>query len=70
MPRGREVVFPIAEVARLRKRAPFLAVNGHYHRRQKFVDPKTKLEIQVPGSAARLTFSEEKNEPGFLIARV
>jgi DNA repair exonuclease SbcCD nuclease subunit len=66
MPRGRDVVFPFAEVARAK---PAFVVNGHYHRRQTFEAPNG-LRIHIPGSLARLTFAEEKNEPAFLVAEL
>lgn len=62
MPRGRDVFFPLAAV---KKRFPkALMLNGHYHTRQTFNG------IVIPGSLERLTFGEEKNEPGYLIVEV
>jgi DNA repair exonuclease SbcCD nuclease subunit len=62
MPRGRDVFLPLTSV---RKRWPkALVFNGHYHRRQRFDG------VHIPGSLCRLMFSEEHNEPGFLIAEV
>ncbi len=62
MPRGRDVFFPLEAV---KKRFPkALMLNGHYHTRQTFNG------IVIPGSLERLTFGEEKNEPGYLIVEV
>ena len=62
MPRGREVVLPIDEI---RRHWPAASVfNGHYHRGQSFGG------VYVPGSLARLTFGEENNRPGYLVAEV
>lgn len=60
MPRGREVVFPVAA-----SEGVALRMNGHYHRRQ--VTPEG---IHIPGSLARLTFGEEENNPGYLLVEV
>lgn len=60
MPRGREVSFPLVATESAAAR-----MNGHYHRRQ--VTPEG---IIIPGSLARLTFSEEDHEPGFVIVDV
>ena len=66
MPRGREVVFPIEEVCRLRNLNPrnLVVIQGHYHQPQT-VRP-AGLEVHIPGSVARLTFGEERNKPGYL----
>lgn len=61
MPRGREVVLPV-DVARARAR---LILQGHYHRQQ-----RTKDGVWVAGSLARLTFCEERHEPGYLVVEV
>ncbi len=62
MPRGRDVFFPLEAV---QKRFPgALLLNGHYHTRQVFNG------IVIPGALERLTFGEERNEPGFLIIEV
>ena len=61
-PRGREVFLPVPLI---RERFPNATIAcGHYHRRQVFQG------VHIPGSLARLTFGEEENEPGFLIAEV
>lgn len=60
MPRGREVVFPVAETEHA-----FLRMNGHYHHRQ-----MTREGIVIPGSLARFTFSDERAEPCFLVTRL
>lgn len=60
MPRGRDVVFPIAAAKRLFPDA--VLVNGHYHRRQTSADG-----VVIPGSLCRLTFNEEQNAPCFLV---
>lgn len=59
MPRGRDVVFP-RDAFRERTKETHL-FNGHYHRQQ------VHNGVHIPGSLARLTFGEEKHEPGFLI---
>lgn len=62
MPRGRSVDWPLEELA---KRVPdALLLGGHYHRRQVFEG------VQVIGAAARLTFGEEGNDPGYLVVEV
>ena len=60
MPRGRDVRFPVevTEGATLR-------LNGHYHRQQ-----KSESGIWIPGSLARLTFGEQKHNPGYLVVEV
>jgi DNA repair exonuclease SbcCD nuclease subunit len=60
MPRGRDIRFPIEACAGVD-----LLMNGHIHRRQ--VSPDG---VVIPGSLAKLTFSEEENTPGFLIIDV
>jgi DNA repair exonuclease SbcCD nuclease subunit len=67
MPRGRETAFPLDAVAAI-KGTKFVA-NGHYHRQQKFV-ADNGLEIHIPGSLARLTMGEERNEPGYLLVEI
>jgi DNA repair exonuclease SbcCD nuclease subunit len=67
MPRGRETVFPLDAVAAI-KGTKFVA-NGHYHRQQKFV-ADNGLEIHIPGSLARLTMGEARNEPGYLLVEI
>lgn len=61
MPRGRDVVLP-AELAVEKAK---LVLQGHYHRQQ-----RTKEGIWIAGSLARLTFNEERHEPGYLLASV
>lgn len=61
MPRGREVVLPTA----IAMKHAALVINGHYHRQQ-----RTKDGVWIPGSLARLTFCEEKNDPGYLVVRI
>lgn len=62
MPRGRDVFLPLAAI---RERWPdALVLNGHYHRRQTFKG------VVVPGALERLTFGEERNQPGFLVVEV
>ncbi len=61
MPRGREVVLPVDVVT---ARAG-LVINGHYHRQQ-----RTKDGVWIPGSLARLTFCEERHDPGYLVVEV
>lgn len=62
MPRGREVVLPVSKLDSYWPTARVF--NGHYHRRQLFG------RVHVPGSLQRLTFGEEQNSPGYLIAEV
>jgi DNA repair exonuclease SbcCD nuclease subunit len=61
-PRGREVFLPIRVI---RERMPkALVANGHYHRRTQYNG------IHIPGAIASLTFGEQLNVPGVLIAEV
>jgi DNA repair exonuclease SbcCD nuclease subunit len=60
MPRGRDVAFPVEETTRSTMR-----LNGHYHHRQ-----TTAEGIIIPGSICRLTFADEKHEPGFLVIEI
>jgi len=62
MPRGRSIRFPL-EAAR-RRFPEAVLLNGHYHNQQ------TVGGIHIPGSLARLTHGEERNEPGFLVVKV
>jgi exonuclease SbcD len=67
MPRGRDVMFP-------REQFPDTAQNvhcfqGHYHRQQTHELPGFR-PVHIPGSAARFTFGEEQNNPGFLVVEV
>lgn len=61
MPRGREVRFPTEAVKFLPRR---FCLNGHYHKSQ------TVGEVFMPGSLERLSFGEEKNQPGYAIVEV
>lgn len=61
MPRGRDVAFPVEAVKEVPLRRCF---NGHYHTRQVIG------EVTCPGSLQRLTFGEQNNTPGFLVAEV
>lgn len=58
MPRGRDVLFPIAAA----KERSAIMMNGHYHRQQTTPDG-----IHIPGSLARLTATDGDNKPGFLV---
>lgn len=65
MPRGREVLFPVAEcLARWGDRV--VMVNGHYHRASR----RAAGPVVVPGSAERLTRGEVRNEPGLFVLEV
>jgi len=69
MTRGREVAFPVAEVAALR---PTLVLNGHYHERQTIrrgVAP-LELDVEIVGAPLRLTFGDAAVGRGFLVAEV
>ena len=61
MPRGRSVTFPSKAATSIGA----LVFHGHYHRQQ-----RTEEGIWIPGSLARLTFNEEGNRPGFLVAEI
>ncbi len=60
MSRGRGVPLPMDL---LRDRSA-LVMNGHFHRQQKYGG------VWIPGSLARLTFCEERHEPGYLVVEV
>jgi DNA repair exonuclease SbcCD nuclease subunit len=62
MGRGRDVLYPVEGTEQARFRS-----NGHYHRREDFYPSGSRNPIVIPGSVARLTFSEEPNDPAFLI---
>jgi DNA repair exonuclease SbcCD nuclease subunit len=62
--RGRDVVLPLAEIAKLPGRVT--VVNGHYHRAQVFHSPEG-VDVHVPGSLVRLTHGEEAHEPSILV---
>ena len=59
MMRGKDRAFPLDA---MREVKPALVVQGHYHRGQ-----RTKDGIHVVGSLARLTFGEERHDPGYLL---
>lgn len=61
-PRGREVMWQADKVDALN---PDLRLNGHYHARGVYGG-----NIHVPGSMERLTFGEEKNDPGFFVVEI
>jgi DNA repair exonuclease SbcCD nuclease subunit len=63
MPRGRDVFWPIAEI-RTRWGDRALMLGGHYHEQQEYEG------VHIVGSLERLTFGEEKNEPGYFIVEV
>jgi DNA repair exonuclease SbcCD nuclease subunit len=44
-------------------------MNGHYHRAQVHAG-EHGVTVHIPGSLARLTFSEEKNAPGYMLLEV
>jgi DNA repair exonuclease SbcCD nuclease subunit len=67
MPRGRDVFLPTAAIAKHFPKATVL--NGHYHQRQSF-DTRDGVVVNIPGSLERLTFGEERNEPGYLIVEI
>jgi DNA repair exonuclease SbcCD nuclease subunit len=66
MPRGKEVLFPYAEIREHYPNAVLL--NGHHHKRGTFGDKQQP--VHVPGSLARLTFNEEHNAPGYLLLEI
>ena len=68
MPRGRDVVLPFAEIAKIPGKV--VVINGHYHRAQTFEDPNTGVLVHVPGSLVRLTHGEEEHEPSILVLEV
>lgn len=58
MPRGREMIFPVDEIAEFR---PAVVINGHYHARQTFAARTSSggnLPIEIPGAPIRFTFGE------------
>jgi DNA repair exonuclease SbcCD nuclease subunit len=61
MPRGKDILYPFAETVEASWR-----LQGHYHRPQEFRPREGGSPIVIPGSLARLTFGEEKNDPSFL----
>lgn len=60
MGRGRDMVFPVAACREVFGENVVM-MNGHFH--QRIVDGP----VLVPGSLARLTHGEERNDPGFLV---
>jgi DNA repair exonuclease SbcCD nuclease subunit len=58
MPRGRDIVLPLIALA---KRPNTVILQGHYHKQQ------SHGPLHIPGSVARLTFSEVNHEPSFLL---
>lgn len=65
MPRGREVLFPVAEcVARWGERV--VMVNGHYHRASR----RSQGAVIIPGSLERLTKGEAGNTPSLFVLEV
>lgn len=69
MPRGRSVWLPDEELAVVSRRRPTLVLGGHIHHRQLHKTP-SGLEVQIIGNVARLSHSEEANEPAFLVVDV
>lgn len=67
MPRGRDVFLPTAAIKKHLPNA--IVLNGHYHHRQEFMS-RDGVVVHIPGSLERLTFGEERNEPGYLIVEV
>ena len=61
MARGRGIPFPSVPDGAL-------LFNGHYHRHQKV--KYGSHEIHIPGCLERLTFGEQSNQPGYIIAEV
>lgn len=59
MPRGREVLWPLEELAKWFPKATL--VGGHYHNAQEY------KSVNIIGSLARLTHGEEKHEPSMLL---
>lgn len=62
MPRGREIAFPVQETT-----DALMRFNGHIHKRQNFDPGDGGPKIRIPGSLCRLGFTEEENEPSFLL---
>jgi DNA repair exonuclease SbcCD nuclease subunit len=65
MPRGREVLYPLAETVRAAAR-----IQGHYHQRQMFDPGDGGPPIIIPGALARLGFGEQDHDPGFIVLDV
>ena len=66
MPRGRQVFWPLREIAEHIPNAK--CFGGHIHNRSIF--EKDGCTVHVVGSLSRLSFSEEKNTPGYHTFRV
>jgi DNA repair exonuclease SbcCD nuclease subunit len=67
MPRGRDVVFP-RDLFPTDMSCVQLA-NGHYHRQQVH-EVSGRRPVLIPGAAARFTFGEGQNLPGYMIVEV
>lgn len=71
MARGRDVAYPVAKVNALRELAGpnrVLAIQGHFHQRMSI--DLGGVMLQIPGSAARLTFADGEHRPRFLVATI
>lgn len=66
IPRGREVFWPTAAIAKHMPHA--MCIGGHIHERG--VLKRDGVEINIVGSLDRLSFSEEKMTPGWHILEV
>jgi len=62
LPRGREVLYPVAETTKATYR-----VSGHYHKRQAFDPGDGGPPIYVAGAVARLGFGEQEHDPSFMV---
>lgn len=60
MPRGRDLWLPLGEIAQQWGERAFV-LNGHYHKAM------LARHLAIPGSPARMTFSEEGHPNGFLL---
>ncbi|MDE2099193.1 MAG: metallophosphoesterase [Patescibacteria group bacterium] len=63
MPRGRQVFWPLKAIAKHFPEAKLFG--GHIHKRQLW--RSDGVELQIVGSLERLSFSEEHDNPGFLV---
>jgi DNA repair exonuclease SbcCD nuclease subunit len=68
MPRGRDIEFPIQAFADSNANVA-VVLQGHYHRAQKIEIPGVGPCV-IPGSLARLTFSEEGNQIGYALVNL
>jgi DNA repair exonuclease SbcCD nuclease subunit len=68
MPRGREVRFPAEAIGRIPGRK--VVLQGHFHRRQTWRPVGQDYDVHIIGSLARLTFGEEKNDPGYTMVEI